>query len=755
MNLRSLRWGYLLFGACLLLQLTFDSARAQSNSYPIINGPPGDADNIKVSPVNDSGVYAFDDRVLIRSTDKGESASGITSDSILARGRGISLHPEDARILYVNCNKSTDKGNSWVDLPPYRLTMNPDNPKSLMGTNYDGDILVSRDGGSSWDSVSALSQAPRQIAISPIDTARYYARALGDLMINTNAGKGSWEKIFPNNSLPRNTRSATAIDFMESDTSKIIVGNPGYVYAKDTASSNWEELLDSVYVQDVAVSPHDPEVMYVTSKHVFWVELNSKAGIFKTTDGGETWENVSWDHPHIDKFENSTNGSPYMEVVISPHNPQTVYVNTVLGVIKTTDGGDSWSVTKLGVAQRSDISMDGEHVYRATGNALTYSTDQGKSWEIISVPTRKVFDIIPRPGKLNEKMLIGATALYVNRDNSKTWDKIQGGVNTLLYHPDHPDTVLAGTGGDSSFVRSFDGGQTWENQSVEGTNSEVNITAITVDPVDDETIYIGTDNSGVFKSADLGASWVAMNNGLFTIDSDNDYTEILEIAALPTESTSTLIVGHVDRQLIKEHTGGVAVYDDTAEKWTYVDSTLKNMVRLKKHRSTVEVGYQDSVIIYVGYADDLSNQGNGFYRKQLGAPWEKLNDRLVGDITIPANQSDTVYYTTEYGFETYTETSTPIPEPPSSTPKNHRLKQNYPNPFNPSTTISYQLPNASNVTLTVYNLIGKKVATLVDGKRRAGRHKVTFNADRLASGVYIYRLEAKGFNQSRKMLLLK
>jgi hypothetical protein len=83
------------------------------------------------------------------------------------------------------------------------------------------------------------------------------------------------------------------------------------------------------------------------------------------------------------------------------------------------------------------------------------------------------------------------------------------------------------------------------------------------------------------------------------------------------------------------------------------------------------------------------------------------------------------------------------------------LEQNYPNPFNPSTTIKFALPKASVAKLTVYNLLGQKVSTLVDGQLEAGVHSVRFDATRLATGVYFYRLEAGDYLSHKKMLLLK
>jgi hypothetical protein len=88
-------------------------------------------------------------------------------------------------------------------------------------------------------------------------------------------------------------------------------------------------------------------------------------------------------------------------------------------------------------------------------------------------------------------------------------------------------------------------------------------------------------------------------------------------------------------------------------------------------------------------------------------------------------------------------------------PSYYALKQNYPNPFNPSTKIEYYLPKTGNVKLTIFDLLGKEVTVLVNGLKNPGIYTVDFDASRLSSGVYFYRMEAGSFADTKKMLLLK
>ena len=88
-------------------------------------------------------------------------------------------------------------------------------------------------------------------------------------------------------------------------------------------------------------------------------------------------------------------------------------------------------------------------------------------------------------------------------------------------------------------------------------------------------------------------------------------------------------------------------------------------------------------------------------------------------------------------------------------PKEFKLEQNFPNPFNPTTTIQYQLPVSSKVTLKIYDILGSEVKTLVNEEQEAGYKEVKFNASNFASGIYIYRLQAGKHVSIKKMMVLK
>ena len=121
-------------------------------------------------------------------------------------------------------------------------------------------------------------------------------------------------------------------------------------------------------------------------------------------------------------------------------------------------------------------------------------------------------------------------------------------------------------------------------------------------------------------------------------------------------------------------------------------------------------------------------------------------DSYGNDITLPGYNMMTKLY--------YRQLVTGI-EKHQELPGSFALSQNYPNPFNPTTTITYEIPKALQVRLTVYDILGREVQTLVNEMKQPGRYETTFNASKLASGVYLYRLRAGGFVGTKKLLVIR
>jgi hypothetical protein len=128
------------------------------------------------------------------------------------------------------------------------------------------------------------------------------------------------------------------------------------------------------------------------------------------------------------------------------------------------------------------------------------------------------------------------------------------------------------------------------------------------------------------------------------------------------------------------------------------------------------------------------------------------DNTVVPGVTYTYTLADVSYANTE---TKYTDNTVTITVPENDIPTEFALEANYPNPFNPRTVISFQLSAISDVNLSIYDMNGKKVATLVNGSKSAGYYTVDWNASQYSSGIYFYRLQTNGFVDTKKMVLMK
>jgi polygalacturonase len=177
--------------------------------------------------------------------------------------------------------------------------------------------------------------------------------------------------------------------------------------------------------------------------------------------------------------------------------------------------------------------------------------------------------------------------------------------------------------------------------------------------------------------------------------------------------------------------------------------------------------FHDIKIVNLTSTNTASNSVAGII---VGVPEEPLNNITLQNVKLSAYKgiqlrnasisvSDTMLINVTSGpriiYELRSQLVTAITDNHSASPVGYTLLQNYPNPFNPATTISYSVPKEGNVSLSVYNALGGKVAAIVNEYKPAGSYSVRFNGSNLASGIYLYRLESGDFSASKKFILLK
>lgn len=240
----------------------------------------------------------------------------------------------------------------------------------------------------------------------------------------------------------------------------------------------------------------------------------------------------------------------------------------------------------------------------------------------------------------------------------------------------------------------------------------------------------------LLKSLDFGDSWEWLSPPEYIVDID---------FAGDSAQTIFLVAGNVYRSL------------DAGNSWDEIFNT--GGIWIKK------VIYQpNSSIIWIGGSDDVFS-GNSvlFYSRDLGLNWQQVLLNIQNPvIDMELAQDGWLYIATPDSgiFRLDTDFITSIKEKGISKPQDFILEQNYPNPFNPTTNISYYLAGISKVKIIIYNLDGHKVRTLVDGQKGGGFYNVQWdgkndNGNQVATGIYIYRFEARDFIKSQKMILMK
>ena len=214
------------------------------------------------------------------------------------------------------------------------------------------------------------------------------------------------------------------------------------------------------------------------------------------------------------------------------------------------------------------------------------------------------------------------------------------------------------------------------------------------------------------------------------------------------------------------------LWDNTPQEVYFVewsDGNPKSYTLISTHSDILKLGAgivtnNDARVFLlngnINYNPKFENPGNDDFKLMSDSP---CIDKGIQDTMIIYNDSQDTLFVPSMAFlgsapdlGAYEfEPSTNITKI-DKTPQNFSLSQNYPNPFNPGTTIKYQLPVSSNVELSIYNILGQKIATLVKSRQEAGRYTTTWDASGYPSGVYIYQIVTeKSYKKSRRLILLK
>lgn len=355
------------------------------------------------------------------------------------------------------------------------------------------------------------------------------------------------------------------------------------------------------------------------------------------------------------------------------------------------------------------------------------STNQGLSWSESGLSNQWVKSMAKdNAGKIYAASIgsQSGTGIFKSTDGGSGWGKIWDattGMNCVYTDSDGSVYVGLNYSPEQNGIFKLTGGSgSWNNI----LNKQNNIYAIT------------KLTSGRILAASYGLIYFSDNNGT------------------TWDSTSTGLVNSTPSAFVVNNSGeiylstlGYGIYKSTDNGLAWTNKT--------------GAGPDYSCLISDGNGTMYAGtQGYWVYKSVDGETWDLVKTGMGDDkYVLSLMVSDAGYLFAGhdyYGiYRSAEKVITDVKEETNIILSDFALEQNYPNPFNPTTTIKYSVPFASHIKLNVFNLLGQEVSVLVNEQKSAGNHEVKFNAENLASGIYLYKLQAGDFISVKKLTLLK
>jgi hypothetical protein len=378
------------------------------------------------------------------------------------------------------------------------------------------------------------------------------------------------------------------------------------------------------------------------------------------------------------------------------------------GVFRSSDMGTTWTPTDAGLTNTAvwSLAAADANLFAGTyGGGVFLSTDGGANWRSTSDGLGESHALALALDGPN--MFAGTLGgVFLSTDTGRTWTGVNDGLTNVYVRTlaVNRGRIFAGTYGGGVFL-SGNSGTTWAAASDGLTNTDILNFAFL-----GSYVFAGT-YGGVFRSNEDADFWEPVNLDSISSGSATGYMNVFGSGSgsrgnglLEGKAVYSLAVNGADLY-VGTYGLGVLRSTNAGKNWTAVNTGL----------GTLDLSV-------------LSVCGTNFYAGTLGGEvWRRPVSELVSGVERLSNEL----------------------------PAHFVLEQNYPNPFNPSTSIHYQLPMDSHVSLVVYDILGREVAVLVNERKRAGRYEANFDATGLCSGVYLYRLNAGTYSETKKLVFLK
>ncbi len=643
--------------------------------------------------------------------------------------------------------RSVDGGYTWESIndgiPQYEITaLVQDHRGSLYAAVGDKGVYVSQDKGNSWQSLSSgiENEMVQSLYIDTDETIFIAPRGQGVYKSTDNGS--NWESMGLQHKIFQT--------FLKLPNGYLFVGgNNGDVYRLAPGSETWEQKnsgIPNITVKTLAYAPWNKALYAGTYS----------GGVLRSFDNGDSWTPIN------DGFANYIYG--WIEELHVAD--QTIYAcashDQFGGLYNSTDNGDSWQEINVDLSHKNlqSLFIEDNGIFVGTfKHGIYFAKNPFDTWE-----TRNTglwyFRATALTSNKQGTVFAGTQGggFYRTMDLGAIWRECNTGNfywNRSTLYCDAEDNLFGGIflGG---FFISTDGGDSWERRIVGLSDLDIHCFWS-----QDQTLIIGT-SVGLFKTDNLGKQWQrvgsttgyfincikAVQDGLIigtksrgllkTTDELATWTSLS--ADLPNVNVSSLIL-HGSELIAALPGNGVFKSTDSGVSWQDVTFDLSNTL--------VNISISDGAHIYVGTND-------GVFRLH-GNQWQDVNEglwnRSIHDLHIDSRGY--LWAATDIGVSRSASKVTNVVSITETIPATLQLKASYPNPFNATTTFEFSIPNTDHVVLSIYNISGQRVKTLVDEIIAAGNHSIRWSAEDAPSGLYIVQLRTGKQIVSRKIVLQK
>jgi photosystem II stability/assembly factor-like uncharacterized protein len=661
--------------------------------------------------------------------------------------------------------KSTDNGYRWLPanegLSGISTTHIAANSAGLVFVaSRQGGVFRSGNHGSTWTSCYPALPETAMGGMTVCRRAVYVGTSEdvfpvqgGRVFRSTDDGE-TWSVISP-------TWTGQTVNSIAADEGgTIFAGLDSSMYRSTDGGTTWAQIREASDTAYTSIALDQEGRVYAAATK----GRSLQEHILRSTDNGATWQTLTQSWPDV-----------YIgEILIHPSG--TVLAATLgAGVFQSSDRGETWQQTNNGLNTRNvwglGLTTAGD-LLAATADGVFASSNQGLEWtrttEGIDATT-----VTTLATNSSGRVFAGVTfgGVFCSDDNGMLWTQRNTGLpadsngSTILNCIATGATagVLAGT--ENGLFRSTDNGEQWIPLDLGFPSPRVS--AIVASPTG--TIVASAWSHGMSRSTDEGSTWAGV--GPLGVS----------IYCLASNSTGHIFAGYYDLAL---YDGGIMRSTDQGLNWSplplgvsyftpyalIVDTrdnvlaaSINQVLRSTDNGISWTLSSMPWGIMINSLAVDSSGRiyagGSGRPAVKVstdnGTTWQEMSQGLSGsDVeALLIDRTGCLFAgTSDHGvFRSAGSTSM---QDSRLAPQVCALSQNYPNPFNPTTTIRYELPKASHVALSVFDILGREIATLLNEEKSAGTYTVQWDASGVSSGVYFYRLRAGDFVQTRRMMLV-